>query len=89
MKIDAEGADTEIIASHWGMIETHRPTMMFEYWNHQYSSKYQELFDRLVPYYRLVRISDGIDAYSYYSKWGRRIEETTPGYDNIGCLPLT
>jgi FkbM family methyltransferase len=85
VKIDVETYEVQVINGAWRTIETHRPIMIFEFWERQLREGYMELFERLSKYYRLVRTEDNCDALAVYRNF------SGDGGDvvyNIGCLPL-
>jgi hypothetical protein len=55
--------------------------MLFEFWETWWDRGFRELFERLVPIYRLIRTQDGVDVERfYYTNSGNKAVD-------ILCLP--
>jgi FkbM family methyltransferase len=81
LKIDVESAEPLVIVGGWCLIERRNPVMLFEFWETWWNRGFQELFERLVPLYRLSRIQDGLDVERFYH------DNAASGNVDILCVP--
>jgi hypothetical protein len=66
LKIDVESFEPQVIAGGKTTIETLRPLILFEFWETWWTLGFRELFEYLLPMYKLIRMQDGIDVEHWY-----------------------
>lgn len=81
IKIDVEGHEPAVLAGAKKTIQEHRPKIVFELWENHWN-RFKRTFRWLREYYYLVRVSDGQDAYTFYSN------NQADGGADILALPL-
>ncbi len=81
IKIDVEGFELNVIRGAARTIATHRPILVFEFWETWWENSIRHVFDYLLPAYTLIRLEDGVNVDDFY------YHNRRDGIVDIGCLP--
>jgi FkbM family methyltransferase len=81
IKIDVEGHELKVIRGAARTIATHRPLLIFEFWETWWDRGVRHIFDYLKPGYTLTRLQDGVNVEEFY--YHNRGEGTV----DIACVP--
>lgn len=87
IKLDAEGYEPTILLNAMPLIERRRPWLIFEFLHNSWRAGYEELFNALHEHYGTIRLSDGSDAFRFYTANAPAWSSDEPGHENIGCIP--
>jgi FkbM family methyltransferase len=66
IKVDVEGHEPAVFRGAWETLLQHRPVLVFEFWESWWTRGFAELFAKLMPYYELHRVQDGVDVAQFY-----------------------